>query len=227
MAERGCEHCRSLMAELALGVADARDRAEALEHLDRCPACRTELEELSRLADHLVDLVPSAAPPAGFESRVLAAIGAPVGDDRTPRPRPSPARRRRVRLALVATTVALALVAGAWTAGAAFGPRAHPAASVTVATLHAGSRAVGQVTVSETDGRPWLAMAVDTGTVRATIRCQVRDTAGTWTTVGTFRLRDPYGYWAMPLPGQTTVTGARLLLPDGRVLAHATLAPAG
>jgi hypothetical protein len=96
-----CERIRTLVPELALGIADGRDRAEALEHVASCPDCRRLLEELSTLADELLLLAPDHEPPPGFESRVLERL------------EPPPARRRRFArpLAFVAAAVSAAAVA--------------------------------------------------------------------------------------------------------------------
>jgi hypothetical protein len=83
------EHVLPLLAELATGAITGEDRARALLHASGCPACRTELAQLSKVADELLLLAPAHEPPAGFESRVMAAIV-----DGTP-PR-LPARRRRM-----------------------------------------------------------------------------------------------------------------------------------
>ncbi|HEX2467146.1 MAG TPA: zf-HC2 domain-containing protein [Solirubrobacterales bacterium] len=102
----GCERVRELAPELALGIADGEERAEALEHLARCPDCRRYLSELSASADELLLLAPSHEPPAGFEQRVRAQIV------------PRRGRRWRRALAPVAAAAAAALVAaaGVWMA---------------------------------------------------------------------------------------------------------------
>jgi hypothetical protein len=104
-----CEHTRQLAAELALGIADGAERAEALRHLAECAECRRTVEELSTIADELVMLAPEREPPAGFESRVLARM----------RP-PTAARTKRWRRVLapvaaagVAAVASVAIVFGA------------------------------------------------------------------------------------------------------------------
>ena len=62
---------RDLLPEVALGIASGRDRARALEHVAGCLDCRTELEELSGIADELLFLARVQQPPVGFESRAL------------------------------------------------------------------------------------------------------------------------------------------------------------
>jgi hypothetical protein len=80
-----CEEIRDLAPEIALGVADAEERAGALQHLSTCEDCRRAVEQLSQVADELLVLAPAQEPPPGFESRVVEAIA------------PRPARRRRAR----------------------------------------------------------------------------------------------------------------------------------
>ena len=70
-----CERTRDLAAELALGIADGEERAEALRHLSTCAECRRVVEQLSEVADELLLLAPVQEPPAGFESRVVEAMG--------------------------------------------------------------------------------------------------------------------------------------------------------
>jgi hypothetical protein len=83
-----CEQTRALAAELALGIADGGQRAQALRHLAECPDCRRAVQELTTVADELLMLAPEREPPAGFESRVLERL----------QPEPEPARPRRARL---------------------------------------------------------------------------------------------------------------------------------
>jgi hypothetical protein len=105
-----CDQVRPLMAELALGIADGEERAQALRHLAGCTECRRALEELSEVTDELLLLVPEHEPPPGFESRVLARV-AP-----SPSPSAAPRRRLRPRRALVGALAAAAVAAVAATA---------------------------------------------------------------------------------------------------------------
>jgi hypothetical protein len=70
-----CDETGARAAEIALGIADGEERAEALRHLATCEQCRRAVEQLSLVADELLVLAPLEGPPAGFESRVLEAIG--------------------------------------------------------------------------------------------------------------------------------------------------------
>jgi hypothetical protein len=95
----GCERTRELAAELALGIADGEQRAQALRHLAECAECRRAVEELSGVTDELLLLAPEREPPAGFESRVLARL--------------APARPRRSRRLLVPIAAAAAAAVAA------------------------------------------------------------------------------------------------------------------
>ena len=95
----GCEQTREIAAELALGITDGEERAQALRHLAECADCRRVVEEFSAVTDELLTLAPSHQPPAGFESRVLEQL-APGTAAPAPAPgphlRPSlPPRRRQ------------------------------------------------------------------------------------------------------------------------------------
>jgi hypothetical protein len=70
-----CDETRELAPEIALGIADGEERAEALRHLSTCAECRRAVERLSGVADELLLMAPAEEPPAGFESRVVKAIG--------------------------------------------------------------------------------------------------------------------------------------------------------
>ena len=87
------------LAELALGVLTGRERARALSHVESCPRCADELEQLSRAADTVVQVAPEVEPPMGFEVRLFERMGvADALSDAAPSP-PAPrgwmpARRR-------------------------------------------------------------------------------------------------------------------------------------
>ncbi|MCB1015348.1 MAG: hypothetical protein KDB10_09570 [Acidimicrobiales bacterium] len=72
MAERpmSCAELRALAPELALGSLEGDERGAALAHLDRCPACRAEVDDLAVVVDQLLSAAPEAEPPPGFEAAV-------------------------------------------------------------------------------------------------------------------------------------------------------------
>jgi hypothetical protein len=86
----GCDELRELAPEIALGTIGGEERAEALRHLATCADCRRLVDELSEVADELLMLAPAQEPPAGFESRVIEALG-------LPRRRPRRFARRALR----------------------------------------------------------------------------------------------------------------------------------
>jgi len=100
----GCEGTRDVAAELALGILDGEQRAQALRHVAECPDCRREVEELTSVADELLMLAPEREPPAGFESQVLARLQPPPAATR-------PRRRTWRLLAPLASATAAAAIA--------------------------------------------------------------------------------------------------------------------
>jgi hypothetical protein len=81
MSERNdmtCGELADVAAELALGVLTGRERAMAIAHLDKCEACREHVRQLMATGEQLLELLPSAEPPAGFETRVLERLGLPA-----------------------------------------------------------------------------------------------------------------------------------------------------
>jgi hypothetical protein len=154
-----CAELSEAVAELALGVLTGRERALAVTHLDDCDACREDLRQLTATGERLLELLPPAEPPAGFETRVLARLGLPTpsGEPTQPIPaikaRPLPPRgpgqgsggggghfwgkRRhrppgRPRRTLAAAAVAIAVAAagaGGWGLGTAMSPKTVSATS--------------------------------------------------------------------------------------------------
>jgi hypothetical protein len=225
-----CQRLRDIAAEVALGVLPAQERATALAHLQRCPACLENIRELARTADELLHLIPRREPPVGFELRVLQRIGLP------------PQRRRRTlrqRFALgVATAVtAAALAVGGWAIGvtSASSPTAGPARPdrLLSADLTSHSQDVGRVFAYT--GRPhWVYMSVDADDLPARVRaalhgtltCQIERADGSTTIIGTFPLAAGYAQWVAPYStGSPPVTKVHLLAADRSVVASATLHP--
>ena len=93
--ETGRDHVHDVVAELALGIASEEDRARAADHMRTCLDCGREFDAFTRVADALLLIGPTEAPPAGFEGRVVERL------------RGTPARQPRWRrtIALVAAAV--------------------------------------------------------------------------------------------------------------------------
>ncbi|HEX4081496.1 MAG TPA: zf-HC2 domain-containing protein, partial [Acidimicrobiales bacterium] len=89
------------LAALATGTLTGRDRSAVLEHLEGCPACVTELEELAATVDALMELVPDATPPDGFADRTVALMRAEPSATVRRRPRFAGSGRRIVAVAAV------------------------------------------------------------------------------------------------------------------------------
>lgn len=84
--EMTCAQLSGVAAELALGVLTGRERAMALAHLDHCEACREEVRQLMVTGEQLIELLPPAEPPAGFETRVLDRLGLALPPGARPAP---------------------------------------------------------------------------------------------------------------------------------------------
>jgi hypothetical protein len=69
-----CSQLRDIAPEVALGLVTGEERAVALAHLEGCAACRAEVASLAGVADELLLIGPEAAPPEGFDRRVLARL---------------------------------------------------------------------------------------------------------------------------------------------------------
>jgi hypothetical protein len=247
----GCAGLAAVAAELALGALTGRERAGALAHLDRCEACRQKVSRLMVTSGELLELLPASDPPPGFEARVLERLGlaafgraivsqaSRVGNLRRRRGhrRREPGRSRRL-LAVAAAAVVVAGLGG-WGLGAGLAPAGHVALS-SAALVSPGHRAVGQIyaydgspeaydgSPEDYDGSPeWVYVSVDVGAGNGTVICELVGKDKRVTTVGSFTLTDGYGSWGSPDFAAGSPRGARLVAPDGTVLATATFAPSG
>ncbi len=143
MTRTGCRPCHEVAAELALGIAAGDERAAALDHLSRCRTCRTDLRGLIATSDLLLSAAPTLEPPAGFEDRAVATLGAGATAE-------SP-RRPRGRVALVAAAVVLALAASIGTLAIVRGGTGEGSSSAQVATGTVAGRADRLQAPLETD----------------------------------------------------------------------------
>jgi hypothetical protein len=226
--EMSCEEFAEVAAELALGVLMGRERAAALEHLDRCDTCRKSVRQLTMTGEELLGLLPAIEPPPGFETRVLDRLGIPA-----PIPAPAPRGWARVgrrgktgptRRMLAAAAVVLAVLAsalGGWGMHTAMSsPSQIPLSSG--ALLSASHQAVGEIFLYNGSPR-WVYMSVYLESAKGTVTCQLVGRDGRVTSVGTFRLTGDYGAWGIPDPVDNgPLTGARLVSANGTVLATAS-----
>lgn len=218
-----CDRLRELDAELALGVVPAQERARAVAHLDRCPGCRRHIEQLTRVGDDLLGLLPGTEPPVGFETRVTS---------RLKQPRPVRRLLLRPRTAAAAAALALACGFGGWAVGTAVdhtpapsSPTARANADLLQAALVADGHEVGRI-FAHPGSTGWVYMSVDLEGVDGTVQCRLERTDGTTVPIGSFPLKGGYGYWGAPADvDPATVSGARLLAADGSLLATAHFPP--
>ncbi|GGO81373.1 zf-HC2 domain-containing protein [Wenjunlia tyrosinilytica] len=216
MNDLTCAEVRDLGAELALGVLPGRERALAIAHLDHCPACREEIEQMTLIGDGLLGLLPGTEPPVGFESRVLAGLNVPA--------RRSARRRFRMAFAAVAAAAAIALGFGGWTLATTVldQPAATSQSALVSAHLTKGAHQVGEIFAHP--GSPgWVYMHVDFDDGSSgKVTCQLIHHDGSTVNAGSFTMKDGYGYWAAPSHSNPSdLSGARLLAADGSVLATA------
>lgn len=233
-----CEELRDgLGAELALGVLPAQERAAAIAHLDRCSGCRKHVEQMTRVSDGLLGLLPGTEPPVGFEKRVLGDLEGAARIRRRHR------RLRALRPLAVGGAVALLFGFGGWTVGSTVGaspPASPPAATSTAehdvmeANFMAHGHLVGKAFAYP--GSPgWVYMSIgnrvdyhnESGKT-ATVTCQLVRTDGSTVSLGDYPLKDGRGHWGAPAPvNPATLSAARLLNANGSVLATAHFAASG
>ena len=222
--ERECRRYADDLPELALGALTGRDRADALSHVESCPRCADELEQLSRVADTVVQAAPDIEPPVGFEVRLLERMGVTAEPSR-------PRRLRRIRPAYwvpatIAAAAALALGVGLGLSGSSPSPtvaagRTQP--KVLAADLVANGQTVGGVSAFS-GAKPWMSMMLDDSAARGTVNCVVVTDDGMSHHVGTFVAREGYGAWAAPLTVEPShIRTAEVVSPSGTVIATATL----
>jgi hypothetical protein len=222
MRERGCPQHADDLAQLALGVLTGRDRARALSHVESCRRCADELEQLSRVADTVVQAAPEVEPPVGFEVRLFERMGvAPA--------RPKAHRRfrasRLMPFGVAAAVVALGL-------GLGLTLSSSPTPTTTAKSQHSGgvsaNLVANGVAVGKVDAfggaKPWMSMSLEDSPARATVMCAVTTKDGVTHWVGSFVARKGYGAWAAPLHvDPAKIRTAEVVSPSGKVIATATL----
>ncbi|MCU1493504.1 MAG: hypothetical protein JWO62_1268 [Acidimicrobiaceae bacterium] len=214
--DRGpCESIRDELAELALGVLSGRSRSEVLRHVESCARCAAELEQLSIVADTLVQLAPEIEPPLGFELRIAERLQEAATAHR-------PRRRRRASVLAVAAVVMVVFGFGLGTLTPSHN-RQPALANLTSADLNSHGHVLGEVMVSA--GSPaWMFMTIESGAWSGKVTCEVTLAGGKIETIGVFKLSGGYGAWGVPLTSPAAqVRSARLIAPDGTVLASAQI----
>ncbi len=220
MSEHRCEQYQAELSELALGVLTGRDRARALAHVESCPRCAEELEQLSHAADAVVQAAPEAEPPMGFEVRLFERMG--VADLRRPSHFRSP---RWVAGALSAAAAVVALAVGLGLGLSSSTPPTQNAAprSVVSANLVENGTVVGRV-AAHGGTHPWMWMMVVDSSAEGTVNCIVVTSDDVSHQVGTFVAKKGYGAWVAPLTvDPKDIRSAEVVGPSGTVIATAAL----
>jgi hypothetical protein len=222
--DQGHGHLAEANAALALNALTGRERAQAVEHLQRCGSCRARVDAMALTSDDLLRLLPGMQPPSGFSARVTGQLWRNQG-------RPSRSRSR-IRVALASAAIIVMVVAGGragwglggWGRGGAAGPASPAAAPVlrSAALVTVAHQSIGTVFLHG-PGSNWMFVTVDADAGNATVTCQLATSrTGQFVTLGAFRLLAGDGYWGSPVPGQSSaITGARLVTSAGTVLATA------
>jgi hypothetical protein len=234
MTELTCQQCEELAAELALDILPCHQRAQMLAHLDRCTSCQDTVCALTNTVDRLVELLPPAQPPAGFEQRVINALTPP----------PPPRTRRRWEPA-AASLLALALATGGWLVSrATHDPTPPPTNTQTINDAQAGEQTVlyAPLTTAEHQTAPqqigqaylypgnpsWIYLSLDANstTTNDTIECEVIGPDGSTVPIGTFRITHGRGAWGGPAPvNHETLATAKLINSKGHTLAKVHFTP--
>lgn len=233
MSTLGCAQVRDLAPELALGVLGGADRAEVLLHIDRCPACRAHVNELSETVDALALLAPETEPPAGFEKRLLHAMGLE--------------RHRGWRGIVLSRWAAAAAVAALLVAGSTVGALAslgivgghkNGISTEYVETLKrlGGTSVKGAPMISDTGKQTgeafayqgkssWVFVSVDYNSMPSGTYSVVLDDSHGPHTLGTISVVDGQGELGVHAPGGTkSANGVRIVDPSGRMMCEALFA---
>jgi hypothetical protein len=212
-----CEAFRDDLASLAIGALTGLDRARVLAHLEVCPHCTAEVEELSATADVLTTLIADADPPPGFADRTMDLLRA---DRVVPlRPAGRSAFRRVAAVAAVVVLLAVGTVAGAEVASSG---RHAPSTDVRTTSLHSTVGTEGTVLLVSSGHQGWLVMTLHDAPTSGAVTCSIVLTDGTRKDLGEFDLTDGYGAWSVDLPVPTsTVRTVSVVDGSGAMVASA------
>jgi putative zinc finger protein len=210
-----CEEFRALAPELALGVLDGDERADAIAHLSACAECRTYTDQLSEVGDSLLLLTPPADPPLGFESRVVASLARAD----------HPHRRRRSWIRTAAIAAAAAIVATLVTAGLVGGGERDSLLRGTLASARSGGT-VGRVWAYDASGgRDWMFVTIDNPwAANNPYVCEAVLRDGRTVRLGRFEAHEGKGAWGEPVSVPVRdITSVRVVNEGGTVVASAPI----
>jgi Putative zinc-finger len=225
MSEITCAQLKERSAELALGVLSGRERAEAIAHLERCPACRSDVRSFTVVADQLLEMVPGTEPPWGFEQRVLRRLRKP-GSRRRGRLLRSGFVLSRRHLAAAAALIAVAVGTAGWAIGSASQQeRKTPLLTGAFTTTRAGHAVWAGEVFAYTGSHPWVYMTVNVPSAAkaGTIWCRLLLRHGGSVEIGSFSLQSGEGYWSATVPvPPSMLAGAQIYGPGGASIATAS-----
>jgi hypothetical protein len=203
------------VTDLALGFTAEPARSALLAHAAGCARCASPLEELGRTVDALVELTPEAEPPAGFESRAIAAMRPPAAV--------TPFRRRAGgRWVAAAAVAAVFLVLVGVAAGARWreqnGGDLVAAPSGLVRT--ADGDVLGRVELASSPSPRVVVVLEGPYDWRGTWTCELRRPDGSWVEVGRWASSDaPTGAWSAPIAGDLVHATAMRITAGDHVVA--------
>jgi hypothetical protein len=213
MSRPECAVAREVAPDLALGLLDGAERADALEHVHRCPSCQAVVAELSGVADLLAQLAPEAEPPPEFGHRVVAAMR----HDRRVR------RRWITAIAAVAAAAAMGAV-GIVRIVDANRPAPEAAAPQLRSTPMRGADGLRVGRVVTTAGSPAsAAVTVDYAVPDGDYRLVVRWGNNITTDVGSMLVHDGRGSWTGPVATTDGAATLQMLDTRGNVVCQAPL----
>ncbi len=218
------------LVELALGEVSEPRRSQLLSHLTGCLRCRATYHEVVSAVDAVVPTAPEAQPPAGFDLRVLSAMG--IGSSAGAGPRAWSSRFSPGRALLVAATVVLIAAVGMAAGNALFsGPDAQrqritaaPALAPDSAVLTTSDgTSVGTAAVAWMHESRLLVVQLNQAPVGVRYRCRVQMAEGKTEVLGQWQASSVHGgTWVMPAP-QGDLNGIKLVTDSGQVWASTWL----
>jgi hypothetical protein len=217
-----CDEFREQLAELAVGGIDASLRNDLLSHAAACASCQVALEQMTTVADRVLNETLEIEPPPGFEQRVLSHLNT------VPLPMVS-AHRVRVRTAffvagaVAAGSIATVLVANTVRDGVRPATAVHEVRHGTL--IRKDGRPNGRVTLVD-QPRAMVIVTIDhprpfTGRVS----CELELANGQKSVVGSWSYDDvESGAWAVGIPDES-LQAIRMNVLDttGVVAASSTL----
>jgi hypothetical protein len=207
-----CEAFDGHAEELALGQVDEPLRGRLLAHAAGCPHCHSLIDGLGTVADRLLLAAPQIEPPADFENRALARLGAPTGG----------AIRRVAGFRWVVGAAVIGAVAAAGVL-LAFSPGDRQTNLATAAIVATAGTEVGSAQLIA-EPTPHLLVSIPAPRPGPGIRtCELRRADGEWEEVGWWDAAGiASGVWAVGIDAALLDATDMRITSGGDVIATAT-----